>query len=124
MEIKPGVHWPANTSVGDQWVVDAELAVYEVPSNDFYKNGKLVSTMTYEGAYRIHTPAGDFDTVLIREDFLLHIGPLKADDDRFMFFAREVGLVAEIEGIRASAMIVVHIKQDSAKLLQSYPGKL
>jgi hypothetical protein len=121
MEIKPGIHWPADVRVGDEWVIDADLAVYEVDTGEFFKDGKLRSTITYEGAFRVRTPAGEFDAILMREDFLVHIGPLQAEDDRFLFFARDVGLVAEIEAIRASALLLLHVKEDSAKVLQSYP---
>jgi hypothetical protein len=121
MEIKPGIHWPANASVGDEWKIDAELTVYEIDTGEFFKDGTLQSTITYEGAFRIRTPAGEFDTILMREDFLIHIGPLKAEDNRFLFFARDIGLVAEIEAIRASALLLLHVKEDSAKVLESYP---
>ena len=45
-----------------------------------------------------------------------------AEDDRFLFYAKDVGLVAEIEGIRASAMLFVRIKEGRAKLLEARPG--
>lgn len=121
MEIKPGIHWPADVTVGEEWRIDADLAVYELDTGEFFKDGKLLSTFCYEGAFRIRTPAGEFDAVLMREDFVMHIGPLKAEDDRFLFFARDVGLVAEIEAIRASALLLLHIHEDSAKVLESYP---
>jgi len=121
MEIKPGIHWPPNVAAGDEWQIDAALNVYEIDSGEFFKDGTLKSTITYEGAFRIRTPAGEFDAILMREDFLMHIGPLQAEDDRFLFFAKDVGLVAEIEAIRASALLLLHIKEDSAKVLQSYP---
>jgi hypothetical protein len=54
-------------------------------------------------------------------DFVLSVGPLKAEDDRFLFFARDVGLVAEIEGIRASALF--RTQEDSAKVLVTYPAE-
>ena len=74
--------------------------------------------------WRVRTPAGEFDTILIREDFKMKIGPLKAEDDRLLFFARGVGLVAEVEGVRASAVLVIRIKEHSAKVLVEYPDSL
>jgi len=122
IDIQPGVHLPANIAPGDEWEVNADLSVYRLDSDKLYKSGRLKATHTYEGAFRIRTPAGEFDTILIREDFQMHIGPLKAEDDRFLFFAKDIGLVAEIEAIRASAVFVYREKEDSAKVLEDFPG--
>lgn len=122
IEIQPGVHLPANIRPGDEWEVTANLSVYRLDSGKFFRHGRLDATHTYEGAFRVRTPAGEFDTILIREDFRMHIGPLKAEDDRFLFFAKDVGLVAEIEAIRASAIFVIRIEEDSAKVLEIHPA--
>jgi hypothetical protein len=119
--IEPGVRLPADIEPGDTWEIDADLAVYDAENGDFAHKGKLDALHSYEGAFRVRTPAGVFDTVLIREDFKMKIGPFKADDDRLLFFARGVGLVAEVEGIRASALLVVRVKEHSAKVLAEYP---
>jgi hypothetical protein len=119
--VEPGVHLPAGIEPGAVWEVEADLNVYELEDGSLSHNGKLEALHSYEGAFRIRTPAGEFDTILIREDFILHIGPLKADDDRLLFFARGVGLVAEIEGIKASAILIFRTKEHSAKVLVEYP---
>ena len=119
--IEPGIHIPPGISPGDTWDVEAELAVYKTEDGSFAHDGSLVALHSYEGAYRVRTPAGEFDTVVIREDFKLTIGPLKAEDDRLLFFARGVGLVAEEEALRASAILVVRMKEESAKVLVEYP---
>ncbi|MEE4162499.1 MAG: hypothetical protein V2I25_08300 [Woeseiaceae bacterium] len=119
--IEPGIHIPPGITPGDMWEVDAELAVYNTEDGSFVNDGTLEALHSYEGAYRVRTPAGDFDTVVIREDFKLHIGPLKAEDDRLLFFARGVGLVAEEEALRASAILVIRMKEESAKVLVEYP---
>lgn len=120
--ITPGVHWPAGIHVGDEFVIESTLEVFPIGEQESTHNGTLESDLTYEGAFRIRTPAGVFDTILIREDFRLHIGPLKAEDDRFLFYAKGIGLVAEIEAVRAAALIVFHMKEDSAKVLARLPG--
>ncbi len=120
--IEPGVHLPAGIEPGATWEIDADLAVYDTEDGSFAHDGELDALHSYEGAFRVRTPAGVFDTVVIREDFKMRIGPLKADDDRLLFFARGVGLVAEVEAIRASAILVVRIKEHSAKVLVEYPG--
>ena len=72
----------------------------------------------------MRTPAGEFDTIVLREDFKLRIGPLKAEDDRLLFFARGVGLIAEEEALRASAILIIRMKEDSAKILVEYPDSI
>jgi hypothetical protein len=115
------VHIPAGLRPGQEWQVTTDLVVYHVDSGELFREGQLIATHTYEGAYRIRTPAGEFDTILIREDFKIHIPPLEADDDRLLFFAEGVGLVAELEAIRASALFVFRLKDTGAKVLAAYP---
>jgi hypothetical protein len=119
--IDPGVHVPSGIEPGATWEVEADLSVYDTDDGSFAHEGKLEALHSYEGAFRVRTPAGEFDTILIREDFKLHVGPLDAEDDRLLFFARGVGLVAEVEGIRASAILIIRIKEHSAKVLIEYP---
>jgi hypothetical protein len=119
--IEPGVHLPAGIEPGATWEIDADLTVYDTDDGSFYHDGKLDALHSYEGAFRVRTPAGEFDTILIREDFTMEVGPLTADDDRLLFFARGVGLVAEVEGIRASAILIIRNKEHSAKVLVEYP---
>lgn len=120
--IEPGVHLPAGIEPGAVWEVSADLSVYDLDDGSLAHEGKLEALHSYEGAFRIRTPAGEFETVLIREDFKMKVGPLKAEDDRLLFFARGVGLVAEVEGIRASAILIIRVKEHSAKVLAEYPG--
>jgi hypothetical protein len=119
--IDPGVHLPSGIEPGAVWEIDADLSVYDMDDGSFAHEGKLEALHSYEGAFRVRTPAGEFDTVLIREDFKLKVGPLKVDDDRLLFFARGVGLVAEVEGMRASAILIIRLKEHSAKVLVEYP---
>ena len=122
--IEPGIHLPSGIEPGAVWEVTAGLSVYNTEDGSFKHDGELDALHSYEGAFRVRTPAGEFDTILIREDFKMRIGPLKVEDDRLLFFARGVGLVAEVEGIRASAVLVLRIKEHSAKVLVEYPVRL
>jgi len=119
--IEPGVHLPAGIEPGATWEIDADLSVYDTEDGSFVHDGSLDAIHSYEGAFRVRTPAGEFDTILIREDFKMDIGPLGAEDDRLLFFARGVGLVAEVEAIRASAILIIRVKEHSAKVLVEYP---
>lgn len=120
--IEPGVHLPSGIEEGDEWEVFADLFVYDTDDGELAYEGELDAIHSYEGAFRVRTPAGVFDTVLIREDFKFKIGPLDAEDDRLLFFARGIGLVAEVEGLRASAILIIRMKEHSAKVLESYPA--
>jgi len=124
VEIRPGITLPPGTRVGDAWGNENTLTVYELPNTDeIAHTGTLDARRRYLGAYRVRVPAGEFDAVLIEEDYTLQVGPLSADDRRYVFYARGVGVVAEVEGLRASALIVFRMSQDSAKVLTHYPGK-
>jgi hypothetical protein len=120
--IKPGVHLPAGLRVGDTWQSDNTLEVFELGEHgEPSHTGSLSASHRYIGTWRIRVPAGEFDAVLIHDDYELSVGPLKASDERYAFYARDVGLVAEVEGLRASALIVLRVKEDSAKVLVDYP---
>jgi hypothetical protein len=122
VEFDPAMHLPPDIKPRAEWEIDSKLTVYETETGKQVHEGTLVAVNCYKGAFRISTPAGEFDTVLIREDFKLKVGPLRAEDDRYLFYAKSVGLVAEIEGLRASAMPIFRIKEKSAKILVEYPG--
>jgi len=119
--MEPAVHLPRNISPGHEWEIESEVAAYRIDDGSLVHRGQLTATHSYEGAYRIRCPAGEFDAILVREDFKFHIGPLKAEDDRLLMFAKGLGLVAEVEGIKASAMFVFHLHEETAKMLEAYP---
>ncbi len=118
----PGITVPPGVKKGDRWQTESLLTAYAVSSpNDPVHRGKVLATRRYVGAYRLRVPAGEFDTVLIEETYDLQIGPLKASDTRQIFYARGVGIVAEIEGLRASALIVFRLQEKSARVLMALP---
>ena len=123
IEMKPGIHLPRQMTVGHEWAIDAAFTAYRIENDERMGKGKITATHTYEGAYRVRSPAGEFDAILLREDFQIDIGPLKADDDRLLLLAKGVGLVAEVEGIKASALFVYHTHEASAKMLADYPRR-
>lgn len=124
VEMTPGVHFHAGLKAGDQWHSDNQLTVFELNADgepDY--QGRMQATHTYLGSWRIRVPAGEFNAALIHDDYQLHVGPLKVEDERFAFYARDVGLVAEVEGVRASALLVFRMAAESAKVLVDYPEK-
>lgn len=123
VEIHPGVTLPSGAAAGDRWQNHSELTVYALDQPDTVAHrGSLQADHRYVGAYRIRVPAGEFDAVLLEEDYRLEVGPLKVEDRRYVFHARGVGVVAEVEGLRASALIVFRMQSDNAKVLTHYPG--
>jgi hypothetical protein len=124
VEIHPGLSIPVGSAKGDVWKADNTLTVFDLGEpNKVAYTGSMTSLQRYVGAYRVKVPAGLFDTVLLEEDYKIRIGPLKGDDVRYVFYAKGVGVVAEVEGIRASALIVFRMKEKSAKVLERYPSK-
>ena len=119
--MEPAIHLPRTIAPGHEWEIDSAITAYRVDDGSVVREGQLKAVHSYEGAYRVRCPAGEFDAILIREDFQIHIGPLKAEDDRLLLFAKGVGLVAEVEGIKASALFVFHLHEDSAKMLEQHP---
>jgi hypothetical protein len=122
VEIHPGISIPAGSKQGDTWTSDNTLTVFDLDAPDkIAYTGSMIAQRRYVGAYRVKVPAGLFDTILLEEDYKVRIGPLKGEDIRYVFYAKGVGVVAEVEGIRASALIVFRTKQKSAKVLERYP---
>lgn len=122
IEIHPGINIPTGAKKGDSWQEESALTIYDLDAPDKIAHRGTMSTVRrYLGAYKVRLPAGDFDAILLEEDYRIHVGPLKGTDTRYVFYSKGLGVVAEVEGIRASAVIVFHMKSDSAKVLVSYP---
>lgn len=68
--------------------------------------GELDFTWTDLGGYRITTPAGTFDTHLVRVNLSGTVGPASIKETRWTFLAKGVGPVALIDGKNISAILV------------------
>lgn len=118
----PGLTVAQKVAPGDSWKVESKLTVFhEKTPNKVAYHGKMSATRTYVGAYELKTPAGRFDACLLMDDYVLKVGPAKVRDQRYSFFAPGVGKVAEIEGLRVSAVLIIHIHRPTAKVLAKYP---
>lgn len=118
---KDVVSWPTPLAPGQRWQVESDLTAWRTADGGLAARGELQAEHRYEGAWRVRTPAGDFDAILLSEDFSIRLGLVNAEDDRLLFFARDVGLVAELEGIRASALLLFRQHDKRAKVLESFP---
>ena len=90
----------------------------ESPASKEYK-GVLKATTTYEGAYKVTTPAGTFNAVLFKTDYRVDLGLVKVQDTHYIFYADGVGKVASIEGVRVAALLLYHTHTRTAKVLLS-----
>ena len=108
---------------GESWKVDSKLSIYHLKKdpNKIAYSGTMSATRTYVGAYEVTTPAGKFDAYLLAEDYEIHVKPAKVTDKRYTFFAPGVGKIAEVEGLRVSAILIINIHQKFAKVLTKYP---
>jgi len=80
-------------------------------------HGRLEIETTYEGAYRLHVPAGNFDAVLFRTSLRGKIGPADVQDTIYRFFSKGQGFVAMVETEYVSAVLIYHEKTRVGKVL-------
>jgi hypothetical protein len=79
--------------------------------------GSLDVNYRYIGAYKVKVPAGSFDAVLVKWTFKGKVGPASVDDTQYRFFAPDVGIVAGVEQLDVSAMLVYNRHTKVARVL-------
>ena len=119
----PGLSVAQKVSPGESWKLESKVSIYHVKKNPnkIAHHGKMSVKRTYVGAYEVTTPAGKFDAYLLVDDYEIHVTPVKVKDKRYTFFAPGVGKVAEVEGLKATAIMIINIHQANAKVLVKYP---
>ncbi|AOS43132.1 hypothetical protein Verru16b_00173 [Lacunisphaera limnophila] len=123
VDFSPGISIPAGVKAGDTWQAESDLAAFHLdPAGKAAFQGRMTATCRYVGAWRVKVPAGEFDAVLIEQSFDVAIGPAKVSDVRHLFYARGAGVVAEVEAIRATALVVIRVREKSAKVLSRLPA--
>jgi len=124
VEFTPHLLLPAGAQQGQHWKSESSLNVYETSEPDTIAyEGELLSTKTYEGRFKITTPAGKFDAILISDDYEINIGAVNIKDKRYTFYAPNVGKVAEIDGFHVSAFIFFHKRRNEVKILMTLPDE-
>ena len=73
---------------------------------DVSHEGALDVNYRYIGAYKVKVPAGSFDAILMKWTFKGKVGPAFVDDTQYRFFAPDVGIVAAVEQLDVSAVLV------------------
>jgi hypothetical protein len=120
----PGIHEAKSFGPGQSVDIDSKLSVSEEKNPDKVKyTGTMKATATYVGAYEVTVPAGTFEAILLEIDAKIHVGPAKVEDTQYLFYAKGVGKVAEVEGQRIAAVLIYHSHSKTAKVLESYPKR-
>lgn len=107
---------------GDERNVKLDVKVFDLSNpDDLTHQGALNVNYRYIGAYKVKVPAGRFDAILIKWTFKGNVGPASVDDTQYRFFAPDVGMVAAVEQLNVSAMLVYNRHKKVAKVLASKP---
>lgn len=80
-------------------------------------SGSLDLVHTYVGAYSVTVPAGTFDAALLRWAYKGKVGPASISDVQYRFLARGTGVVAMVESVDVSAMLVYRDSTRIARVL-------
>lgn len=119
---RPGLVLDPRMAAGEPKTVKARLATYEQGRLDRVEyEGSLEYTTRYVGAYRVTVPAGSFDARLLEHAYEMKIGPATAQHRSFVFYADEVGRVAEVSREKVSALIVYNRSSLTARVLVAPP---
>jgi hypothetical protein len=89
--------------------------------DDVNHEGSLDVNCRYIGAYKVNVPAGSFDAVLMKWTFKGKVGPASVDDTQYRFFAPDVGVVAAVEQLDVSAVLVYNRHKKVARVLAAKP---
>jgi hypothetical protein len=120
---RPGLALDPDMRVGQSKTEDAKISSYKLERRDKVEyNGTLEYTVSYLGAYRVVTPAGGFDTRLLRHDYRIEIGPATVKNVSYTFYADGVGNVAEVVRDDVSAVFVYRRKTLTARVLSTLPS--
>lgn len=108
---------------GDERNMNLGLKVFALSDpDDLTHEGALDVNYRYIGAYKVNVPVGSFDAVLIKWTFKGNVGPATVDDTQYRFFAPGVGIVAGIEQLDVSALLVYNRHKKVARVLVAKPN--
>jgi hypothetical protein len=120
----PGPLWHAGTKAGETSKGKGTIEAFKTDKPDHISyTGKMNMEITYVGAYEVTTPAGTWPAILIKTDYTIKIGPANVSDTMYVFYAKGIGKLAEIEATRVSALLIYHSTTNVAKVLKSYPKR-
>ncbi|MDV6343912.1 hypothetical protein [Nitrosomonas sp. Is37] len=107
---------------GEERNIKVGMKVFELsnPDKQTY-TGTLNIGYRYVGAYKVTVPAGNFDAVLVKWTFKGKIGPASLNDTQYRFFVADVGVVAAVEQMDVSAMLIYNKQRKIARVLVDKP---
>jgi len=107
---------------GDSRTSTIAVKVADLSSPDVVSHsGTLDVTYSYLGNYKVTTPAGTYDAALIKWTYKGKVGPADVDDTQYRFFAENVGMVASVDKLEVSALLVYQSHTKFGKLLARIP---
>ena len=81
--------------------------------------GELTCTWTDLGGWKVKVPMGTYDTRLVHMNAKGTIGPADVDAHRYLFLAKNIGVVAFIREHIVAAVLVYHDDEIKAGVLES-----
>jgi hypothetical protein len=112
----------AGLTPGGHKVFDGKMDVYSSrhPATKWY-SGRVQATTTYAGMYRVTTPAGTYNAMVIRTEYRIDIlSVVSVCDTLYTFYAEGVGKIAEAEHRRISAGGLFSTDTKTGKVLVSF----
>ena len=107
---------------GEERNVKLGIMVFDLSNPDEQTHeGTLDVNYRYIGAYKVKVPAGSFDAVLMKWTFKGKVGPASVDDTQYRFFAPDVGIVAGVEQLDVSALLIYNRHTKIARVLAAKP---
>ncbi len=118
----PGVTWLSETKPGVIRTIESKIEAFKTDRPDHVSyRGDMTAKLSYVGRYEVTTPAGTWPAILVRSEFDIKIGPAKVTDTAYLFFAKGVGKIAEIETTKISALFIYNSSTQVVKVLTKYP---
>ena len=103
---------------GEKSQMETVIKVYDLHDPTFLKyKGRLKVTHTYAGVYEITVPAGRYEAVLIKSSYVGKVGPAHVVDGGYVFYAKNVGIVASVERMHVTAYLFYDKRTKSPKVL-------
>ena len=107
---------------GEERNVKLGITVFDLSNPDEQTHeGTLDVNYRYIGAYEVKVPVGSFDAVLMKWTFKGKVGPASVDDTQYRFFAPDAGIVAGVEQLDVSAVLIYHRHKKVARVLDVKP---
>lgn len=113
------------TPIGYSWNLNSKLNAYKLgnPSTVAHE-GSLNISGKYVGKFKIRTPIGEVPTILLSEQIDFKLGLVDVQSNRYRFYTRGIGKVAEVEGRKVSALFFYRDKSQYTKIIEQLPGNL